>query len=202
MPRVASPSRPWSATTRPRRSSSRRWDWIRTSSKCSNTTRARVTRRAETPAAEYFERASAASPDDIRCPILLAQAYHDLGHRRDAEIALRRGLEKIERELQRHPEHGNAAALGAIALARLGETARAKDWASLALSVEPDDLLTQYNTACAYALIGEPGMAIDLLERSVPRFRGRLSTRVRHDSDLDSLRSRPRFQALLQRMTN
>ena len=30
-------------------------------------------------AAEYIERACAASPDDIRCPVLLAQAYHDVG---------------------------------------------------------------------------------------------------------------------------
>jgi len=114
---------------------------------------------------------------------------------------MRRGLEKLKRELQRHPEHGNAAALGAGALARLGKRERAKDWAALAMSLEPDDLLTQYNTACAYALIGEPEMAIDLLERAIPRVRGRLRTRARHDSDLDSLRSHPRFQALLQRMT-
>lgn len=126
----------------------------------------------------------------------------DLGRHHEGEVALRRGLEKIERELQKHPEHANAAALGAGALARLGETARAKDWASLALSLEPDDLLTQYNTACAYALLGEAEAAIDLLERAVPRVRGRLRTRSRYDSDLDSLRSHPRFQALLQRMTS
>jgi adenylate cyclase len=153
-------------------------------------------------AAEYFERACAASPDDIRCPILLAQAYRDIGRHQEAEAASRRGLEKIERELQRHPEHANAAALGAGELARLGDTARARDWASLALSLDPDDLLTQYNTACAYALLGEVEMAIDLLERTVPRVRGRVRTRARYDSDLDSLRSHPRFQALLQKMTS
>jgi adenylate cyclase len=151
-------------------------------------------------AAEYFERASAVSPDDIRIPILLAQNYYDLGRHHEAEAAMRRGLEKIERELQKHPEHANAVALGAGALARLGETARAKDWAALALSLEPDDLLTLYNTACAYALMGDAEAAIDLLERAVPRVRGRLRTRSRHDSDLDSLRSHPRFQALLQRI--
>ena len=52
--------------------------------------------------------------------------------------------------------------------------------------------------ACAYALIGEAETAIDLLERAVPQVRGRLRTRSRHDSDLDSLRSHPRFQLLLQ----
>ena len=76
------------------------------------------------------------------------------------------------------------------------------DWASLALSLDPDDLLTQYNTACAYVLLGEAELAIGLLERVVLRMRGRLRTRSRYDSDLDSLRSRPRFQALLQGTMN
>ena len=149
-------------------------------------------------AAEHFERACAASPDDIRCPVLLAQNYRDLGRRDEAALALRRSLQKIERELQQHPENANAAALGACVLATLGETARAKDWASMALSLDPDDLLTQYNTACAYALMRETEAAIDLLERAIPRIRGRLQTRIRHDSDFDSLRAHPRFQALLE----
>ena len=153
-------------------------------------------------AAQYFERACAASPDDIRCPILLAQAYKDLGRHGDAETALRHGLEKIERELQRHPEHANAAALGAVALARLGETARARDWVSLALLLEPDDRLTQHNAACAYALIGEAETAIDLLELTVPKVRGRLRTRARYDSDLESLRSHPRFEKLLEKVND
>jgi adenylate cyclase len=72
----------------------------------------------------------------------------------------------------------------------------------LALSLEPDDMLTKYNAACAYALIGEAEAAIDLLERTIPRIRGRLRTRARHDSDFASLRSHPRFQALLQRVAS
>lgn len=149
-------------------------------------------------AAAYFERACAASPDDVRCPVLLAQNYRDLGRRDEAALALRRSLQKIERELQQHPENANAAALGACVLATLGETGRAKDWASMALSLDPDDLLTQYNTACAYALMGEADAAIDLLERTIPRIRGRLQARIRHDSDFDSLRAHPRFQALVE----
>ena len=68
----------------------------------------------------------------------------------------------------------------------------------MALSLDPDDLLTQYNTACAYALMGEADAAIDLLERTIPRIRGRLQTRFRHDSDFKSLRAHPRFQALVE----
>ena len=149
-------------------------------------------------AAAYFERACAASPDDVRCPVLLAQNYRDCGRRDEAALALRRGLQKIERELQQHPENANAAALGACVLATLGKSARAKDWAAMALSLDPDDLLTQYNTACAYALMNDAEAAIDLLERAIPRIRGRLQARIRHDSDFNSLRSHPRFQALLE----
>jgi adenylate cyclase len=40
-------------------------------------------------AAVHFEQACAASPDDIRCPVLLAQNYRDLGRRDEATLALR-----------------------------------------------------------------------------------------------------------------
>jgi adenylate cyclase len=83
-------------------------------------------------------------------------------------------------------------------LATLGDTARAKDWASVGLSLDPDDLLTRYNTAYAYALMDQAESALDLLERVIPRIRGRLQTRIRHDSDFNSLRAHPRFRALLE----
>jgi len=60
-------------------------------------------------------------------------------------------------------------------------------------------VLTLYNAACAYALLGETETAIDLLDQAIPPARGRMRKRPERDSDLDSLRSHPRFQALLRR---
>jgi putative intracellular protease/amidase len=57
---------------------------------------------------------------------------------------------------------------------------------------------TYYNLGCAYALTGRKDKAIDALTRAVDaQFVGR--DYLEHDSDLDSLRADPKFQALLQR---
>jgi adenylate cyclase len=56
-------------------------------------------------------------------------------------------------------------------------------------------VLTQYNAACVYAQLGEPDRAIDLLA-AMPLVNSEVRAWLREDSDLDSLRSHPRFQAL------
>jgi adenylate cyclase len=150
-------------------------------------------------AATAFERAHEIRPDTYRCAILLGQAYQALGRDREAKDMLRRGVAAAEAALVRRPENVDAAALGAGALAYLGQAARAREWATLALSLEPDDIVAQYNVACSYAVIGEVEAAIDVLERVLPPQRGMFRTEALHDRDLDSLRSHPRFQALLAR---
>jgi adenylate cyclase len=67
---------------------------------------------------------------------------------------------------------------------------------------EPDDVVVQYNVACAYAVIGDAEAAIDVLERVLPPQRGMFRTEALHDTDFDSLRDHPRFRALLERTTS
>jgi adenylate cyclase len=86
-------------------------------------------------AAAAFERACEIQPGGYRSQVLLGQAYRALGRDRAANDALRRGLAAAESELARHPENADAAALGAGAAANLGQPARAKEWAFLALSL-------------------------------------------------------------------
>jgi adenylate cyclase len=150
-------------------------------------------------AAAAFERADEIQPGTYRCLTLLGQAYQALGRDRDAKDALRRGVAAAEAALARRPENADAAALGAGALAYLGHATRAREWATLALSLEPDDIVVQYNVACVYSVIGDAEAAIDVLERVLPPQRGMFRTEALHDRDLDPLRSHPRFQALLAR---
>jgi hypothetical protein len=56
-----------------------------------------------------------------------------------------------------------------------------------------------YNVACNYAQLGRNSDALVALEQAVDRGYGDKSW-MEHDSDLDALRSEPRYQALLQRM--
>src|SRR5207248_2119265 len=150
-------------------------------------------------AAPLFERAAENKPDDYQSFCLLIQIYGSLGRERDSESAARRCVERAERELTLHPENARAAYLGAGALATLGETDRATEWATRALAIDPDDVLTQYNVACVYSQLGHIEEALNLLETLLPNAGHELRRGwIKHDSSLDPLRSHPRFQKILE----
>lgn len=149
-------------------------------------------------AAEFFERAAQIRLDDYRSPVLLTAVYRSLGRPVDRERSARLGLERAERELNLHPENSGPAQLGALALAHLGEHDRAKEWAARTLAIDPDDLLAQYNIACVYSQLGDLDPAIDLLERVLPHRSAEQILWFKNDSDLDPIRSHPRYQKLLE----
>ena len=78
------------------------------------------------------------------------------------------------------------------------DTERAREWISRALSIDPDDTLTQYNAACVYSLMGERDRAFDLLESLVPHANHETKAWIKHDSDFDSLRSHPRYGKIIR----
>jgi adenylate cyclase len=150
-------------------------------------------------AAALFERAAENKPDDYQSLCLSVPVYRTLGRHRDRESAARRGLERAESELTLHPENPRPAYLGAGALVTLGETDRAREWVSRALAIDPDDVLTQYNAVCVYSLLGDIEPALDLLERLLPHAGHELKSGwIIHDSDLDPLRSHPRYKKILE----
>jgi adenylate cyclase len=149
-------------------------------------------------AAALFERAAELKPDDYQSLILLIQIYRSLGRDREKEAAARRGIERAERELTLHPENPRPAYLGAAALMAVGERERAKEWLSRALATDPEDVLTQYNVACVYSLMGDVEPAFDLLERLLPYANHETKAWIKYDSDFDPLRSHPRYQKVLE----
>jgi adenylate cyclase len=161
--------------------------------------RACVTQGKLERAAELFERAAENKPDDYQSVCLLIPTYRALGRQSDSERAARRGIERAERELTIHPEDARAAYLGASALVTLGEADRAREWVSRALAIDPDDVLIQYNVACVYSLLGDIDQSFDLLERLLPNAGHELRRGwIKHDSDLDPLRTHPRYQKVLE----
>ena len=161
--------------------------------------RACVTQGKLERAAPLFERAAENKPDDYQSLCLLVQIYRSLGRPQDAESSARRCIERAKNELMIHPENARAAYLGANALVAVGEKERAREWASRALSIDPDDVLTQYNIACVYSLMGDIDQAFDLLERLLPNAGQELRRGwIKHDSDLDPLRSHARYQKILE----
>jgi adenylate cyclase len=161
--------------------------------------RACVTQGKLERAATLFERAAENKPDDYQALCLLIQCYRSLGRDRDSKSTARKAIERAESELTLHPENPRAAYLGANALATLGEKDRAREWAARALAIDPDDVLIQYNVACVYSLLGDLEQAFDLLEGLLPNAGYELKRGwIKHDSDLDPLRSHPRFQKILE----
>jgi len=161
--------------------------------------RACVTQGKFERAATLFERAAENKPDDFQSLCLLIQTYRSLGRDCDSESAARRAIGRAESELAHHPENQRAAYLGALALVTLGEPDRAREWVSRALAIDPDDVLTQYNAVCVYSLLGDIEPAFDLLERLLPHAGHELKAGwIKNDSDLDALRSHPRYQKVLK----
>jgi serine/threonine protein kinase/tetratricopeptide (TPR) repeat protein len=143
-----------------------------------------------------YEEAIRVRPEDYQSPLLVAQSFDDLGRGAEAEAARRRGVRIAEEHLRLRPDDARALYMGANGLVALGETKRGLEWADRALALDPEDPMLLYNIACIKAMAGRGDAALDCLERSVAaglRYKGWLE----HDSNLDSIRSHPRFRALM-----
>jgi adenylate cyclase len=148
---------------------------------------------------QHCERAAQLLETDYWSLCAAADCYRLVGRHDELSAAARRALERVEREIALHPDNARALALGAIMLAYLGEKERAKEWASRALTIEPDDVMDHYNIACAFAQMGEPDQALDLLETCLRRAPPKHLGIMRRDPDLMPLHSHPRYQALIAR---
>jgi len=63
------------------------------------------------------------------------------------------------------PDNGTAMSIIVAALAALGETERAKEWAERAMLLDPENMNLRYNVACTLVLeLREFDAALDLLE--------------------------------------
>jgi adenylate cyclase len=151
-------------------------------------------------AVKMFEKAQAARPDDFESRVLWGQALTELGCRDEARRANEVAVESIEKHLELNPDEARAYSLGASVLVRLGQTDRSKQWTQQAIKLAPNDPLVLYNAACNFALLGETNNALDGLERAIEAGVA-VGDWIKHDPDFESLRSHPRFQAIVMRIT-
>ena len=76
---------------------------------------------------------------------------------------------------------------------------RVQDWAGAvsdaerAIAIDPDDIVAQYNLACVYSVLGDVDEAMVLLERLLVRSSIYHIKWFDNDSDLDNVRTHPRF---------
>ena len=153
-------------------------------------------------AAILFERAGELQPDDFRALGLAAQSYRSLGRARAGARRRRAAAWSASRASSPiHADDAKALAFGAAILVDLGEAERALDWAERAARIDPADLITNYNLACAWIALGRQDEALTRLEKffAVPPDARRLHLDwMKHDKALDPLRAHPRYLALVR----
>ena len=150
-------------------------------------------------AAKLFEQAAAVRTEDYQAPGLAALCYAGLGRELEARAAYEKTARAAERHIELNPDEPRAYYLGAIAWCRLGQVEKGLEWGDKALALDPDDAGVLYNVACLNAVAGRVEPALDQLERAAQNGFGHREW-IEHDPDLESLRSHPRYQALLSRL--
>jgi adenylate cyclase len=89
--------------------------------------------------------------------------------------------------------------MGATAAISLGENELGLEWAERISSAHPQETMTLYGIACAYALLGQAEKAIECMEEAI-QFGTIQKKWLEHDPDLRSIRDHPRFKALLEKL--
>jgi adenylate cyclase len=147
-------------------------------------------------AVAQYEGAVRARPEDYQSPLLVAQSYDVLGRPADASAARKQGVRLAEQHLLLNPDDARALYMAANGLAALGQPERSRQFLERALAIQPNDPMLLYNAGCIFAMLGLPRPALDCLEKAVC---GGLTQKgwYLNDSNLDPLRSLPRFQKLL-----
>jgi adenylate cyclase len=114
-----------------------------------------------------------------------------------ADIAARM-VAVAERRIAVNPSDERATYVGAQALAELGRTAEAMDWARRAAAFDTGDARTRYNLACLFSILGDVDETIGQLRKLLMSgYARRKITWIRlHDPDLDNVRKDPRFEPL------
>lgn len=150
-------------------------------------------------ATAHFAKAASLMESDWLSAMMLITCYSALREDESARKAAQMTAERAARTIAKNPTNGSALAGGAIALAMSGEKERSREWIRRALVLDPDNLLTRYNLACAQVkYLGEIEEGIETLR---PYFEQEKTTaRLRHimaDPDLDPIRDDPRFKEML-----
>jgi adenylate cyclase len=146
----------------------------------------------------YFEKAASVLETDFVNLAMLIACYTGIDKVDEARRVARMTVDRAEQALAQDQSNGAAMAHGAAALAALGETDQAREWIRRALVIDPDNLHMRYNLGCVLLVdLEDPDAALELFG---PVFAGASKAFLDHakqDPDLASLRSDPRFIAMI-----
>jgi serine/threonine protein kinase/Tfp pilus assembly protein PilF len=145
--------------------------------------------------ADIVDRALQANGDDYNVYIPITNALKSLGREEQARMLLDRGILALEKQLDTVPEDVRARMLLAGYYASVGRSEEAVRQLQTAVALRPRDSNVLYNAACAYALLQQPGEALEMLKSAKEAGWANLDW-AKRDPDLISLRDDPEFQQL------
>ena len=148
----------------------------------------------------YFEHAVSMMESDFTASTFISQCYKAKGDDGRMKGAARKALDRIEKIVVAEPGHSRAIGMGVAMLATLGENDRAREWATRARLVDPDNVNLHYNLACAMSSLGEIDVALETLSEISPRVSPGMVSWMEADPDFDSIRRDPRFLTMMQEM--
>ncbi len=144
-----------------------------------------------------YKEAIRVRPTDFQARLLMAQIHDDLGQADQARASRQKGIEMAEQHLALHPDDVRAMYMAANGMAALRMASQARQLATRALALRPDDAMLLYNVGCIYSMLGDLKPAMAALEKAAA---GGLRQRgwYEHDNNLDPLRGEARFKKLLK----
>jgi adenylate cyclase len=146
----------------------------------------------------HFEVSAHAMESDFTAASFISACYKAKGETDRMRSAARMALDRIEKIVAAEPGHSRAIGLGVNVLAILGEKERAKEWATRARLVDPENVNLHYNLACAMSSLREIDMAIETLAQIAERLSPGMMSWLESDTDFDPVREEPRFNAIMQ----
>jgi adenylate cyclase len=147
----------------------------------------------------FFAKAAALNDTDWQNAGMLITSYLGTGDEARMLEAAQMVRERVQRAVNMDPTNGTALAMGAYALAMLGEKDRSREWMRRALLLDPENLAMRYNAACCLLRqIGDTDEALKTLESFFQKVTS--TTWIWHaeaDPDLEPIRDDARFRAML-----
>jgi adenylate cyclase len=148
-------------------------------------------------AIRHLEKTAEAMDKDYWAPGMLMSCYKAIGDRDAVRRAASLTLARTEKIVAQDPNNGSAMGFAVGALGCLGEPERAREWATRAVLLDPDNLNMRYNLGCTLLTdANDHDGALALLAPLFKRVSRELFNWSKSDGDLDSIRGDPRFKAM------